>query len=337
MQREIVATSTVSRNDLVFEIHPDIVQMKTGKIICLYRESDRHDPVNFSMVVYRESLDAGHTWGERKLLAESHGEDRKFDCLKCPRISQLSDGRLVIICDVLTDYESPETTPIAPSFLWWSEDDGETWSEPQATPIRGIVPDKVSETPGGALLTAAHYHSPRKERVIAIYRSEDGGKSWEETAPIAIDTKYGLCEPSIVTMADGTLICYLRANSHYCGMKCFSRDDGKTWERPHPTLMPRLRGRPAAGVLKSGNVLVTYRYGSNENYFGYLESQESALCPDESKQKGRILAIAHQNHGGAAYTGWIQLPNGEILHIGAMTKDAPKYYIEAHRFWEDDI
>ncbi len=101
--------------------------------------------------------------------------------------------------------------------------------------------------------------------------------------------------------------------------------------------MPGLRGRPAAGVLKSGNVFVTYRYGKNENYFGYLESQESALNPEESKQNGRLIAIAHQSRGGAAYTGWVQLPNDEILHIGAMTKDAPKYYVEVQRFWERDI
>ena len=338
MSGDLVRNSIVSRNDLVYEIHPDLVRTETGKIICLYRESDRHDPVTFATLVYRVSLDGGISWGERTLLADSRGEDRKFDCWKCPRISQLSDGRIGIICDVLPDYESRETTRIAPSFLWWSDDDGETWSEPKATAIRGIVPDKVSETPGGALLTAAHYHK-LDDRVLAPYRSEDGGKTWQETAPIFLDegNNSAACEPSIVAMGDKTLVCYLRAGKRQSGLKCFSKDDGRTWEGPYPTVMPFVHGRPAAGVLKSGKVLVTYRYRNKEGFFGYLESQESAMCPKDSKQTGRILAIAHQSRGGAGYTGWVQLPSDEILHVGALEKDARKYYIEAHRFWERDI
>ncbi len=337
MFKDIITTSIVSRNDLVVEIHPDIVLTKTGKVICIYRESDAHEPIKFAIIVCRVSLDGGHSWGERKVLAESRGEaslgkERKFDCLKCPRISELSDGRLVIIWDVMKDFGSPEVYRTAPNFLLWSEDDGETWSEPQPTSIRGIVPDKVIDTPEGALLTATN--TADLGGVVA-HRSEDGGKTWQGPLPIVSPKKFGLSEPGIVVMKDNTLVCYLRADKHYCGMKCFSRDDGRTWEGPYDTLMPRLLGRPAAGVLASGNVLVTYRSGVN--YFGYLESQESALCPDYKKQTGKLLPILRNYRGPAGYTGWVQFPLGEILHVASIPRDAPRYYIEAHRFWERDI
>jgi len=359
MSHTTITTATVSRNDLVFEIHPDLALTKTGKVICVYRESDWHDPVDFAHIILRESIDGGRTWGRRRVLAESRGKDKQFDRLKCPRVSQLSDGRLVIICDVIHGYESARTTPVAPSLLWWSEDDGNSWSHPQSMSIRGIVPDRVRETPGGALITATEAHGETGESFVAAFRCEDGGKSWEGPFQIVTNKEYArlphemsVGEPSIVALADKTLVCYLRNDAPTGpGMKCFSRDDGRTWEGPYPTLMPHVRGRPAAGMLASGNVMVTYRYGRCENYFAYMESQESALCTDPAKQTGRLFPIAHQKSsdgmhfidnelitgGGGGYTGWVQFLNGEILHVITFNRDAPKYYVEVQRFRESDI
>jgi sialidase-1 len=351
-----IRASTVSRNDLVFEIHADVVQTKTGKIICFYRESDFHDPVDFSTVVYRISLDAGRTWGPRTLFVDSRGKDRKFNCWKCPRISRLTDDRLVVICDVLTDYESARTTQIAPNYLWWSKDDGETWSGPYTTPIRGIVPSKVTETQDGNLMVATCYWDEKGMITMAGWRSEDGGDSWDGPITIARGRreqhKVGT-EGNFALLANGTLVCYMRASP---ALKSFSRDDGKTWEGPYKTLMYGCSGRPGIEFLKSGKILVTYRYIGNHNLFGYLESQESTFNPDPKKQAGRIIPIAHDHNprSDIGYTGVVQLSRGDILSkgaypihpysathpilvIGAIMKEAPRTYIEAYRFREEDI
>ena len=335
MANNLVQTSIVSKNDAVCEIHPDIVRLKSGKIICLYRESDTHDPVDFSHLIYRVSTDNGKNWGPRTVFAESQGKDRKFHCWKCPRISQLPDGRLVIISDILTDYESAATIRIAVNVLWWSSDEGLTWNGPKETSIRGIVPDKVALTAKGALITGTLHATESGETRVVTYRSEDGGDTWDGPSLVAAKR---LSEPSIVVLKDGTLVCYLRnGEASSPGMKCISNDDGRTWQGPYPTPMPFVRGRPAGGVTATGAVLVTYRYGICDNYFAYLESQDSARNLDPADQKGRLFPLLHQSRGGGGYTGWAQLPDGQIYNVTAVHRDAPTYFIEAQQFREEDI
>ena len=337
---DMIETSIICCDDSICLVHPVLVLTATEKIICLYRESEFHDPVDFANFAYRVSDNGGQTWGERIIFAESRGgPDRNFDCLHCPCISRLSDGRLLVISEFLSGHENPETIRTARSQLWWSEDDGQTWSPPQATPIVGIVPAKICQTPGGVLITAAMTMQNDTHSFVASYRSQDGGETWQEPV-LVVAGEHPLphvpCGPSIVAMADGTLVCYLANKADATGLKCFSRDDGRTWEGPYPTLMPQLHSRPSAGLLRSGKVLVTYRHNQCENYLAYLESQDSALCPDPKGQKGRLLAIAHQA-GGGGYDDWVQLPDGRVLHVCGLARDRPKYFLEAHLFRETDI
>ena len=56
---------TVSRNANIYELMPDVVRLPSGKIICIYRESDGHTVRKFSDIAYRYSWYGGHTWSER--------------------------------------------------------------------------------------------------------------------------------------------------------------------------------------------------------------------------------------------------------------------------------
>ena len=66
---------TVSRRDDVHELSPDLVRLPSGKLICIYRESDGHTVHEFSNIALRSSLDGGHVWSKRQSLIEARPND----------------------------------------------------------------------------------------------------------------------------------------------------------------------------------------------------------------------------------------------------------------------
>jgi len=323
---------TISRNDNVHHHAPDIARTKSGRLICVYRESDSHVANNFSHIVYRISDDDGHTWSDRRPLIESFIHNGVLLKWNCPRSEEGSVQRNAHI------------------YFWWSEDDGESWSKPQKTPLRGIVPDKLLETKSGAWLLATHWTTYRFGKWRAgsqmVYRSPDEGETWEGPFIICTASTLEPCEASIIQLPDGELICYMRENSRrgISALKSFSSDDGKTWEGPYETLMDACH-RPVAGLLASGRVLITYRHypgGAGywaKNLFAYLETIESAKERDRMKQRGIILPIDHDRseRSDGGYSGWVQLSSGEIFAVNYIVDDAPKAQIRGYYFAEEDF
>ncbi len=178
---------TVSRDDDVYELLPDVARMPSGKLVCIYRESDGHTVRHFSSVATRRSVDDGHTWSPRRPIVEAR-PDKDGVVLKwnLPHIQRLKDGRLLALCDV---FPSPpdENTDLTNSHIvfWWSEDEGESWSKPEHSSVFGICPDRIVELPSGAWLLATsvrmkedHYDLEGSCTQI-VQRSEDQGKTWQ--------------------------------------------------------------------------------------------------------------------------------------------------------------
>ena len=214
---------TISRIDTIYEFDPDMVYLPKGKIICIYRESDGHAVKEFSRIVTRSSLDGGHTWSDRQVIVEAYpNEDGVVLKWNAPRIQQLKDGRLLASCDVLPVPPNEKTDLTnAQIVFWWSEDDGETWSDPVYTPIFGIMPDKLIELPSGAWLLATHVR--KKLAINMIFKGNltqtrppirrSGEATWEGPYIVGQDERYNLCEASIMLLPDGELVCYMRENS----------------------------------------------------------------------------------------------------------------------------
>ena len=365
---------TVSRDDRIYELVPDLVRLPSGKLICIYRESDGHTVRKFSAIVYRASVDGGHTWSEKRVLARSdlnaEGIVLKWNC---PRIQRLKDGRLLALCDVFP-CPPDEKTDLTNSHVvfWWSQDEGETWSGPEHTPVFGIMPDRLVALPSGAWLMVTHVNmlgdqfDRQGRRTQIAHRSEDHGKTWKGPYFVGKDARYNLCEGSVLLLPDGELVCYMRETSgrNLPGFKAFSQDEGRTWEGLYETPMSGCH-RPVAGLLPSGKVLVTYRYrqaGSNGNYhaaqqsaeatwdkpyvsywarntFAYLETVESAKARDIKQQGGIILPLDHDRspRSDGGYTGWVVLHDGTIFCVNYIVDDAPMAQIRGYWFREDDF
>ena len=144
------------------------------------------------------------------------------------------------------------------------------------------------------------------------------------------------------------------------GLKAFSRDQGLTWEGPYGSGRWLFNGRITPGLLRSGDVMVTSRLGMGKlrPYFGsfyeeprrkpelvgywhaespllhaYIESQEDALrraplgvAYDEPLPPSALWLVIDNDlspHPDFGYSGWANLPNGDVLVVDFITDDAP--------------
>ncbi len=257
----------VARNDEYYESFPDLTLTQSGKLICVYREADAHVATE-SRIILLDSYDRGHTWTNRRVIDEKNRE-RDGAVWNCPRLCQLSDGRLALISDYDDRWHEGDEPGI---YIWWSADDGVTWSEKQATGCLGIVPDQIVEFSKGMLLLGSHYLADDAKRLMqVVYKSTNGGKMWGDMSIIAKDTVRNYCEGSIVMLPDNSLVCYMRENSgmKYPTYKSYSHDGGQNWTKPIETLM--VGHRPVAGLLNSGQMLVTYRnVGGKTSVYAWL-------------------------------------------------------------------
>ncbi len=243
---------TISRDDSVYECFPDVCMTQTGKLVLTYRESDSHGASDYSYLLYRVSEDDGATWSDKVYLDRQEKTGGVLFKWNCPRVSQLSDGRIIILCDGYpvppgeggSQYDSKQ-------WLWISEDDGASFADAVETPVCGIVPDKIIELNSGRLLLGSHV---RDDELGGLYRqmvhiSDDGAESWRGPITVCCTHHYEACEGGIVQLPEGELVCYMRDNSRTGrpGPKCISKDEGESWLGPFDTLMNGLH-RPAVGL-----------------------------------------------------------------------------------------
>ncbi len=157
--------------------------------------------------------------------------------------------------------------------LWRSKDGGGTW-ESRRVPVKmpaGVKPyahRSLVVMPDGSLLVTFYMRWPDQEKYHSgLLRSADDGDTWEYLADIAYDPDApgeGYCEPAMVLLGNGDLLCMLRTGGPMFQTR--SRDGGRTWDKPHQVMdhgvCPDLclmsngvlvcsYGRPNAGIMFS--------------------------------------------------------------------------------------
>ena len=241
-----------------FTKNPDLIRSPSGKMMLVFNDADQHWPQEISRITTLESNDNGKTWGDPRVVAKADvrkGEERWVT----PRLSRLKSGRLVIVCDH-DDYLHMHEDQPPGIWIWFSEDEGRTWSEPRLTGVPGIEPDRVIELDDGTLLMGSQLVFRDNYKLAQfIMRSTDGGWTWKDLVVIAKDQVHNHCEGAIVKLSNGSLACVMRENNHngYPSHVSFSYDWGKSWTHPRP--LPFAGDRPYAKELSDGRVLVTYR------------------------------------------------------------------------------
>ncbi|TBL78979.1 sialidase family protein [Paenibacillus thalictri] len=261
-------THTRSVKHRVFEVwrspgrftkNPDLIRLPSGRLMLVYCDNDAHWSLETQIITLLASDDDGQTWFKHREIDRADlrkGDER----LVTPRLSQLNDGRLVILIDHDDFGHFHEDQPSG-NWVYWSEDDGETWTTYRETGISGFEPDRMMDLPDGRLAVVSHVmRGDSQEFAVILSCSDDGGSTWYEQATIAHDGLHRFCEGALVVLNGGKeLACIMREN-HSAGIPCFaafSRDHGVSWTTPQ--MMPFSLHRPYAKQLADGRVLVTGR------------------------------------------------------------------------------
>ncbi len=338
---------TISNDPAIYEAWPDVALTDSGKLICVFSECIHHGDRSYTRIMLTESDDRGRTWTRKHPLTE--GTAGKPYYYNCARISKLSNGELVITIDKVKPGHAECNADASDVLLYYSSDNGKSWSQPVPTPMNGIVPDKLTQLPNGRLLLSAHYREDGKLTQFLHY-SDDNGKTWSRRITVAKSPEYNLCEVSLLPMGSGTVAAFLRENSGmgYDCKKVISHDNGETWGPITDFPLPGCH-RPTSGFLNDGRILITYRFlqggmggwgNSTQNLFAALTDRESVLVEQRSESKVRILPIDYDRSPVAdlGYSGWVQFSDGEIYIVNYIVDDAwDKAQIRGYSLTPDDF
>ncbi|MHC4629126.1 MAG: exo-alpha-sialidase, partial [Planctomycetota bacterium] len=206
------------------------------------------------------SLDKGRTWSGpfRLPFADLHLRARTDYQVLGPK-----DLALFLTAQKTNDREGrPFCARTRTAGRYWNQF---AWIGPEPSSGYSIMPSSVL-MPDGDLLVALRRrdNDPAQHNFIELFRSRDGGLSWQRMAdPVRENGLHSGNPPSMVRLADGRIcITYANRNKPHTIRTVFSGDDGATWGRQY--VLRRGAGEPDIGytrtVHRSDGKLVTVYY-----------------------------------------------------------------------------
>lgn len=199
-----------------------------------------------------------------------------------------------------------------------SLDNGRTWGEIHRSPITS--PHGPTELRDGRILWAGRIFSSddsfnKNQNHIQIWEIEKDG-SMKYTGSIENTFENGVilnsCEPHMIELSDGTLICHIRmeGGGYFSTYQSESCDGGRTWTKPHALLSER-GGAPAHLLMHSSGVLIS-AYGYRENPYGI----RVMLSTDNAETWQTDLVLYDEGvDNDLGYPATVELPDGSLLTV----------------------
>ena len=324
---------------------PDVVKLKNGKFMAVYRNGNTHADKSGSIIVSLSN--DGINWDEPDvLLNDSTIDDRD------PSIAVLSDGRVAMNWFKYrypADYSEPwvhhlffavsdssglnfgehiqvdegvfdysETAEMNDSGIWVDENGSEITVAASSSSIvedgeKIIIPAYF----GNALNWQSMAKTP-KTRVV-LYESGDGGKTWTPNEVEAeIDEKSWLSEPALLKVTDKRWLLHVRtakgASPSAKGdlVQSISEDGGKTWS-PYKSL-GFVAHAPELLKLENGVIVSSFRWldwGTDVN----REAVSMVYSLDGGETWSDLIKILDCGKAECGYPGMIELPDNKILVV----------------------
>ncbi len=304
---------------------PSLLVTGKGSVLafCEGRKTGSGDHGDVALVMKR-STDGGRTWSANAIVYEEGGDAKVTIGNPCP-VADAKSGTIWL----------PFTRDNKAVFITSSTDDGQTWSAPRNISSTTMKPDWdwVATGPGiGIQLT----RGPHKGRLVIpsdhkrtltgkqlewnshMMFSDDGGKSWQISAPISA----GGNECQIIEREDGSLLVNTRMQGGWQGLRgiATSTDGGATWtaielekQLPCPKCQGSLLRHSFTDAKGPGRLLFSNPFPP-EPKAGKPNGARVRMTVRLSSDDGKTWPFAKRLHEGpSAYSSLACLPDGTIL------------------------
>ena len=190
------------------------VQLTNGRIVlpvAMHNKPGQQEPDWAGTLMCYFSDDGGSTWRRSKTTMIGHGPEGKRVTVQEPGIVELSDERLMMYC----------RTDAGSQFISYSDDHGDTWSEPKPSDLASPKsPAVIERLPwSGELVcvwndqSGVHPFPIDKRSPLCVAISGDDGKSWSRSRVIEPDPEGWFCYTSLVSLNDKLLLSYCAGDS----------------------------------------------------------------------------------------------------------------------------
>ncbi len=269
------------------------VLLKNDSIMLVYCQFAGKEDHNRASIVSRISTDGGISWSLAREIIKKNPESLN---VMSPGLLRLDNGRLALV--YIEKFSLTDCTPC----ICFSDDEGESWSEPSLITKRGrynvVVNDRLIQTSGGRLLIPAAVHSYNEAdgswnntNLCIVYYSDDCGLSWNQSnyldgikpSDAAIPhnltedkraiwetiLQEGICtqEPGLVELSDGKIMLWTRTAGGYM-YRSISQDNGETWSafKPVTSIISPLAPQSIKRLPGSSRLICFYNDRRGESF-----------------------------------------------------------------------
>ncbi len=209
--------------------------------VCDARRERGDDLPNNIDLVMRRSFDLGQTWTPIQMIVDFPGDEGAGDSAL---LTDRDTGRIWLLYTYGPEGIGSATSqpgldgPTLQLQLIYSDDEGETWSEPDHLnpQVKDPAWKAIWSSPGcGFQTSSGRLYFPLSRLSDAAYSqyiySDDHGHSWQITEPAGQNTN----ESMIVSLDDGTLMANMRSmDGMHRRMVAISNDQGRSWSKQIP-------------------------------------------------------------------------------------------------------
>ena len=197
------------------------IQLKSGRLICpvaLHHLPEYEQPDWKGLLMCYVSDDSGMTWKRSASVLKGTNPNGSRTTFQEPGVIELKDRRLMMW--VRSDGGS--------QYLSWSEDEGNTWSQPVPSEIRSPVsPASMERIPRtGDLLLVWNDHADIPEVLkgrrtpLSVAISRDEGRHWTRSVALENDPEGWYCYTAIECMGDHVILGHSAGDRRTGGLNC---------------------------------------------------------------------------------------------------------------------
>lgn len=181
------------------------------------------------------------------------------------------------------------------------------------SPVQLVLPARGIETQDGKLGMIIYGQDTSRKYLTFYFTSSDGGRSFDFVSTVATTNdcpwgELGPCEPAIVQLESGELLCIMRTGSGAYGsagtpmLEARSTDNGITWKHRKITL-----GGVLPKIIQTKNKRMYMLFGRPGN--------ELAISRNEGRSWSTIGSLSPADAFTSGYADGMEISNGRLLVV----------------------